>query len=79
VVDVGVYVGEGFEGFCERFEGGVEVEVGFEVSVGVVFVVRVGIGVVVGVVMRKMDRFFAVGASRRRYLGSFGKGGRHLR
>jgi hypothetical protein len=75
VIDVGVYVGSvlRFEGFCRRFEVGVEV--GGEVSVGIR--VRVGIGVVV--VLRKMDRFVGVGASRRRYLGSVGKGGRHPR
>jgi hypothetical protein len=71
VVYVGVYVGEGFEfeGFCGRFGGEIEVGVGD----GVVVVIRVGIGVVV----RRMDRFVRVGASRRRYLGPVGKGGRH--
>jgi hypothetical protein len=65
VVDVGVYVGSvlgfGFEGFCRRFEVGVEV--------------GVGIGVVV--MLRSMYRFIRVGASRRGYLGSVVEGGRH--
>jgi hypothetical protein len=67
VVDVGVYVGEGFgfEGFCGRFEVGVGLEVGVEVSVGVV------------IVMRGVDRFVGVGASRRGYSRSVGEGGRH--
>ena len=55
MVDVGVYVGEGFgfEGVCGRFEVGVGLEVGVEVSFGIV------------VVMRGVDRFIGVGASRR--------------
>jgi hypothetical protein len=67
VVDVGVYVGEGFgfEGVCGRFEVGVGLEVGVEVSVGVV------------VVLRGMDRFVGVGASRTGYSRSVGEGGRH--